>query len=68
MFINSQKSIRVDYKKDKLYYVDEFGNILDNEGYVVYTDGTRVTVNANDITDEPGIEDLLQQKTEQITD
>ena len=52
------------HRKDKLYYVDEFGNILDDEGYVVYTDGTRVTVNASDITDEPGIEDLLQQKTE----
>lgn len=52
------------HRKDKLYYVDEFGNILDNEGYVVYTDGTRVTVNADDITDEPSIEDLVEQKTE----
>lgn len=36
------------HKKLELYTVDEFGNILDPEGYVVYPDGTRVKVKKKD--------------------
>ena len=36
------------HKKLELYTVDEFGNILDPEGYVVYPDGTRMKVKKKD--------------------
>ena len=37
------------HKKTKLYYVDELGNIVDEEGYVCYLNGSRVmeTVECN---------------------
>ena len=36
------------HKKLELYTVDEFGNILDPEGFVVYPDGTRMKVKKKD--------------------
>ena len=29
-------------RPDPLYYVDEYGNIVDEEGYICYIDGTRI--------------------------
>ena len=46
--MEKKKLLDKPHRKLELYYVDEFGNILDPEGYVCYTDGTRVTVKATD--------------------
>ena len=47
--IDSKKLLDKPHRKTRLYYVDEYGNILDPDGYVCYTDGTRVTVKADEI-------------------
>ena len=46
--IDSKKLLDKPHRKTRLYYVDEYGNILDPDGYVCYTDGTRVTVKAEE--------------------